>query len=141
MPERICEFGVPGELRDRLVSAVLRGEKTATSSLMVEWQQESEPLPLPGERETVIDSAGRPIAVIEIRSTAVIRLGDADLALALAEGEGFRSVEEWRAAHESFWNDQLKPELADTSTWPLDDDTQIVVQYFRVLEPLPAADA
>jgi len=141
MPERICEFGVPGELRDRLVSAVLRGEKTATSSLMVEWQHESEPLPKPGERETVIDSAGRPIAVIEIRSTAVIRLGDADLELALAEGEGFHSVKEWRATHESFWNDHVKPELADTSTWPLDDDTQIVVQYFRVLELLPAAEA
>lgn len=50
----VCEFAFPGPLRDRLVGAVLRGEKTATCSLLVEW--ESEPLPVVGERHAVIDT-------------------------------------------------------------------------------------
>jgi uncharacterized protein YhfF len=36
MEQRICEFGFPGPLRDRLVDAVLSGVKTATSSLLAD---------------------------------------------------------------------------------------------------------
>jgi uncharacterized protein YhfF len=45
----VCEFASPGPLRDRLVGAVLRGEKTATSSLLVEWELERAPVPPKGE--------------------------------------------------------------------------------------------
>jgi uncharacterized protein YhfF len=57
----------------------------------------------------------------------IIRLGDADLQLALDEGEGLSSVAEWRTAHEEFWaNDQhAHPGL--------DDDTPILVERFRLL--------
>jgi len=34
----VCEFAFPGPLRDRLVGAVLRGEKTATGPLTDETQ-------------------------------------------------------------------------------------------------------
>jgi uncharacterized protein YhfF len=135
-PARLAEFGFPGPLRDRLVAAILRGEKTATSSLAVEWEADEEPLPRAGERETVVDSEGRPIAVIEVVATSVIRLGDADLALALDEGEGFRSVAEWRAEHERFWNDGVRPHLGGPAAWRLDDDTRVVVQRFRLAHRL-----
>lgn len=54
--EILCEFGVPGPLRDRLVEVVLLGKKTATSSLLVEWEHEGVPLSDVGERSTVINS-------------------------------------------------------------------------------------
>jgi uncharacterized protein YhfF len=136
-PERVCEFGFPGPLRDRLVDAVLRGEKTATSALMVEWEEEAEPLPNVGEHQTVVDSEGHPVAVIELVAVDVIRLGDADLRLALEEGEGFRSVAEWRDDHERFWNDEVKPQLRGGAALLLDDDTQVVAQRFRLVERLP----
>jgi uncharacterized protein YhfF len=139
LPEQICEFGFPGPLRDRLVDAVLRGAKTATSALMVEWEEEAEPLPQVGERQTVVDSEGRPVAVIEVFAVDVIRLGDADLRLALEEGEGFRSVAEWREDHERYWNDEVKPQLRGGSAWQLDDDTQVVAQRFRLVERLAGA--
>jgi uncharacterized protein YhfF len=132
-PERLCEFAVPGPLRDRLVDAVLRGAKTATSSLKVEWEEDGDPLPQVGERQTVVDSENRPVAVIEIVAVDVIRLGDADLRLAVEEGEGFRSVAEWREAHERFWNDEVKPHIPGRFAWRLDDDTQIVVERFRLV--------
>ena len=118
---RLCEFGYPGPLRDRLVAAVLAGVKTATSSLLDEWVREGEALPVAGERQLVVDSAERPVETIELVAVSTIRLGDADLALAVDEGEGFSSVAEWRAAHEEFWQGAVT------------DETPIVVERFRLV--------
>jgi ASCH domain len=63
---RILEFAWPGPIRDDLVARVLSGEKTATTSLLVEWEVEKETLPTVGERQTVVDSAGDPVGVVEI---------------------------------------------------------------------------
>ena len=45
------EFAFPGELRDRLVAAVLRGEKTGMSSLRAEYEEDGRD----------VDSDGRPV--------------------------------------------------------------------------------
>lgn len=107
-----------------------------TSSLFAEYEAEGEPLAQVGERQTVIDSDGRAVAVIEVVAVAVIRLGDADLSLAVAEGEGFRSIAQWREEHERFWNDEVRPHLGHPATWRLDDDTQVVVERFRLVDRL-----
>jgi uncharacterized protein YhfF len=73
---RIAEFGFPGELRDRLVAAVLSGAKTATTGLLVEWELDGEPIPAVGERMLVVDSAEQPVAVIELVDVQVLALGD-----------------------------------------------------------------
>ena len=131
--ENRCELGVPGPMRDRLVDAVLRGEKTATSSLLAEWTHEGEPLSEVGERSTVVDSGGQPVAVIELRGIDVLRLGDVGLGVARAEGEGFGTVDEWRRAHEQFWHEHVLPELPDELTSVIDDDTLVVVEHFSVM--------
>ena len=128
------EFAFPGPLRDKLVAAVLSGAKNASSGLRAEWEADGEPLPVLGQRQTVVDSEGRPVGVIEVTGVAVLRLGDADRALAEDEGEGFASVAEWREAHERFWREEVLPGLADPP--PLDDDTEIVVERFRLIERL-----
>jgi uncharacterized protein YhfF len=128
----VCEFAFPGPLRDRLVAAVLRGEKTATSALFVEWEVDATPLPVAGELQSVVDSDGRPVAVIETVSVDIIRLGDADLDLAVAEGEGFESVAHWRKDHERVWNEEVLPTLAADAAVPLSDETRVVVQRFRL---------
>jgi uncharacterized protein YhfF len=120
-------------VRDRLVDAVLRGEKTATSSLLAEWEADGEPLPAVGDRLTVIDSDERPVAVIELTAVDVIRLGDADKALADDEGEGFKTVSEWRQGHERFWRSQVISKLPAPLAGGLSDDTRIVVERFRLV--------
>lgn len=123
-------------MRDRLVDAVLNGTKTATSSLLSEWQAEHEELPHVGERQVVVNSADQPVAMIEVVGVDIFRLGDADLELAIAEGEGFRSVDDWREAHEEFWIEggDMPPRTA--RRWRLDDDTEIVVERFCVVTRL-----
>ena len=67
-----------------------------------------------GLRQIVIDSAGSPASVIETTAVRVIRLGDVGLAHALAEGERYTTVAEWRAAHERFWHSaQAREALGD----------------------------
>jgi len=132
-----AEFGFPGPLRDRLVAAILDGSKTSTTGLVADYEHEYEPLPRPGGREVVIDSAGRPVAVIETTAVRAIRLADVDLAHALGEGEGYTTVAEWRAGHEQFWHSAEMRAALDNPAFAVDDDTLVVAQEFRLVRDLP----
>jgi uncharacterized protein YhfF len=125
---KVAEFGSPGELRDRLVAAILSGDKTSTTGLYAEHEEEGESQPEPGERQLVVDSDGRGVAVIELTSVEVKRMGDIDLQFAIDEGEGFESVADWREAHERFWRSYRGDELTD--------DTLVVAERFRLVERL-----
>ena len=130
----IAEFAFPGPLRDLLVTAILTGAKTTTTGLVADYDHEGEPLPRPGLRQAVIDSAGQRVAVIETTAVQVIRLGDIGLAHALGEGEGYRSVAEWRAGHEQFWHSaEMRGALGDPE-FTVNDDTLVVAETFRLLE-------
>ena len=85
----VAEFAFPGPLRDQLVAAILAVEKVTTTGLVADYEHENDPLPAPGLRQVVVDSAGRGVAVIETTAVRVIRLADVDLDHALGEGEGF----------------------------------------------------
>jgi uncharacterized protein YhfF len=129
----VAEFGFPGPLRDLLVAAILAGEKTTTSGLVADYEHENDPLPVPGERQVVIDSAGRPVAVIETTAVRVIRLAEVDLRHALGEGEGYTSVAEWRAGHEEFWHSAEMREALENPDFTVGDDTLVVAQEFRLV--------
>ena len=130
---RVAEFAFPGPLRDQLVAAIVSGAKTTTTGLVADYEHEGEPLPRPGERAVVVDSAGEPVTVIETVAVRVIRLADVDLAHALGEGEGYASVADWRAAHERYWHsEQLRAALDDPS-FTVDDDTLVVAEEFRLV--------
>lgn len=130
----VAEFAFPGPLRDQLVAAILSGEKTTTTGLLAGYERAGEPLSRPGLRQSVVDSAGHRVAVIETTAVRVIRLGDIDLAHALGEGEGYSSVAEWRAGHELFWHSaEIRSELGDP-VFTVDDNTLVVAQTFSLLE-------
>ncbi|MFE7358719.1 ASCH domain-containing protein [Streptomyces sp. NPDC057543] len=132
----------PGPLRDRLVAAVLAGAKVSTTGLLAEYEAEKEELPPVGERSALIDSDGREIAVLEVTEVRVLRLGDVDLQHAIDEGEGDRSVAEWRAGHEKFWHSREMREALGDPEFTVDDDTMVVAERFRVVELLdPVAGA
>ncbi|MGC4892938.1 ASCH domain-containing protein [Micromonospora sp. DT31] len=133
-PLPVFEFAFPGPLRDQLVAAVLDGSKTTTTALRKDYEIDGEPLPAVGTRSVVIDSAERPVAVIELVEVRVARLGEVDLDHARAEGEGHRSVAAWRAGHEEFWHGaDYRGWLGDPG-FTVDDDTLVVLQRFRLVE-------
>ena len=124
-----AEFAFPGELRDRLVAAVLRGEKTATSSLRAEYAPDGSDLPRVGERARVLDSNGEPVAVIETTEVRVLAASDLDVQFARDEGEGFETVADWWDAHDRFWRS-----YAEDLGWRLTEDTVVVAERFRLVE-------
>jgi len=108
-------------LRRELVGAVLRGEKTATAGLL---EGRDAPLGRAGDRRVLLGFDEEPDAVVELTEVHVVPACDVDLQFARDEGEGFESVEEWREAHERFFEQ------------PIHADTQIVAVRFRVVERL-----
>ena len=132
------ELGFAGTpLREQLVDAVLRGEKTATAGLLVDYERDAEPLPAPGARYLLVDNADRAVAVLEITEVRVLRVADCDLAFARDEGEGFGSVAEWREAHERFWRayaDEIEEYVG--GDWDVTDETLFVAERFRVVRRL-----
>jgi len=130
----VVEFAFPGPLRDPLVAAILAGAKTTTTSLVADYERENEPLPVPGLRQVVVDSAGSPVAVIETTAVRVMRLADVDLDHAQGEGEGYALVAEWRAGHEQFWHSaEMRQALGDPA-FTVGDDILVVASEFRLLE-------
>lgn len=138
---RHAEFGFPRtELRRNLVAAILRGDKTSTSGLMSDYERDNEALPEVGERFLLIDDLDAAVGIIEATEVRVTTIAEVDLPFALEEGEGFTSVQDWRAAHERFWlsyADETRAFLNDP-TWRPTDETQIVCERFRLVERLPA---
>lgn len=131
-----AEFAFPGPLRDRLVAAILAGEKTATTSLLAQYESDGEPLPEAGARAVLVDSAGRPVAVLETTAVEVLPLGEVGWEHARDEGEGHASVAKWRAGHERFWHSpQLREELGDAE-FTVSGATPVVAERFRVVERL-----
>ncbi|HWU05245.1 MAG TPA: ASCH domain-containing protein [Streptomyces sp.] len=127
----------PGPLRDRLVAAVLSGEKVLTSGLLAEYEAEGEELPPVGERSALVDPGGREVAVVELTEVRVLPLGSVGLQYAVDEGEGYTSVAEWRAGHEAFWHSEEMREALGDPSFTVDDGTMIVAERFRVVERLP----
>lgn len=98
----IGEYGLPGPERDRLVAAIVAGDKTATASLLAQYGPEDR-LPKAGDGEVVVDSSGRPMAVIRTTSVDRVALSAITEEFVRAEGEGLTSVAQWRDVHLEFW--------------------------------------
>ena len=121
---RALALGTPGELRTRLNTLVLSGVKTATAGLVQEYDDENEELEYVGERQVLVDDNDQFLAVIEVTGVEVVRFADVQWDFARAEGEGDRSIEEWREGHGAYWARQGTP---------VTDDTRIVCLRFRLV--------
>ncbi|HEV7134887.1 MAG TPA: ASCH domain-containing protein [Gaiellaceae bacterium] len=112
------------ELRRQLVAAVLAGDKTTTSGLWSEYEAEGEPMPAAGDRFVLHDFDDEAVAIVEVVEARRIPASEIDVAFARDEGEGFETVDDWRVAHEQFFEQPIGP------------DTEVVAIRFRVAERL-----
>ena len=130
------EFAFPGPLRDKLVTAVLDGTKTATTGLFQDYEIDGEPLPVVGSQGAVVDSAGHRVAVIEVTEVRVSRLGEVDFDHARDEGEGDDSVAAWRAGHEDYWHGMDYRRWLGNPDFTVEDATPVVLVRFRLVATL-----
>jgi uncharacterized protein YhfF len=101
-----CEawsFGDTAEMADNLGRLVLAGVKTATCSLLWEYEYDKENIPAAGERSIITDGKGHPLCVIETVEVEIKPYCEVDDIFAWSEGEGDRSLRHWREAHWRFF--------------------------------------
>lgn len=122
--------GDPGQA-DELLTLVLSGAKTATSSARRDYDAEDEQLPEYGSLSIVVDSADRPRALLRTTDVRVVPFADVDAAHARAEGEGDGSLEHWRASHADFFA------AHSTSDRGFDPSMLVVLEAFEVLVAVP----
>jgi uncharacterized protein YhfF len=66
---------------------------------------------------------------VETVAVRVVALQDVPLEHAIAEGEGYETVDAWRASHEAFWGSpQMRAELGPA--FVIDGSTRVVLERF-----------
>lgn len=123
-------FGDNPALADQLLALVLSGEKTGTSTALIEFEHNDEPMPVPGDLQIVLDAAGHPRALLRTTEVTTVPFDEVPVDHAVAEGEDDRTLETWRVEHETYWRRVLAPLGVEFST-----DLPIVMERFELLYP------
>lgn len=107
MAPQTWAFGDSPELSDELLGLVLDGTKTATAELVEEFEGGGEALPVKGDLSIVLDGAGAPRLLVRTTRVDVVPFDQVTAEHAYLEGEGDRTLESWREAHERYWRRTL----------------------------------
>lgn len=102
-------FGATKEEADELADLVNRRIKTATTSAY-ELYEKDEPLPYAGQWSIILDGADKPVCVIQEKVVEIIPYQQISVEHAYHEGEGDRSYQYWRQAHDEFFEQEYQEE-------------------------------
>jgi len=115
-------FGDNPELADELLALMLIGRKTATC-----WAaSEGDKGVVVGKRWIVKDGQDRPRAILETVELTRRRFSEVDATFAHHEGEGDRSLDDWRRMHMSYF----------TRRGEFSPDMKVCCERFRLVEVL-----
>lgn len=128
-------FGDSVEFADLSIGAVLRGLKTGTASLVVEYAEQDEPLPRIGGHWICCDGSGAPRAVLRTVSLDLGAIETLTDAFAWDEGENDRTRAGWLAGHRRYWQ---RTRAAAGAAWS--EDLEVVFERVRVVWPPEAAE-
>ena len=123
-------FGDNPQLADELVALIVQGVKTATCSALWEWQAEGSAIPTVGLKTIVLNSRDEPVCIIETTAVAIRPYNAVDADFAYAEGEGDRSLANWRAGHWRYFS-RVLPKINREPT----PDMPLVCEHFRLIYP------
>lgn len=122
-------FGGTVPLANELLALVLAGTKTSTAGALWDYEADGDPIPEAGQLNILLDAAGEPRALIRISSVAVVPFADVDAEHAWLEGEGDRSLADWREGHERFFTEFAAHDRGFSTDMP------IVLERFELLHP------
>jgi uncharacterized protein YhfF len=115
-------FGDTPALADELLALVLIGRKTATCWAAAEGDKRV----VVGKRWIVKDSRDKPRAILETIELTRRRFGEVDATFAHDEGEGDRSLADWRRMHTEYF----------TRRGEFSPDMEVYCERFRLVEAL-----
>jgi len=130
----VFQIGKSPEAADEGAALITQGVKTATSSLLWEYQATNKPLPAVGSLSIVTDGRGAPVCVVETLTVEMKSFADVDAAFAYDYGEWDRTLETWRAQCWAF--NTLRCQAIGKTPTP---EMPLVCEWFRVVYPSSAA--
>ncbi|HSQ27259.1 MAG TPA: ASCH domain-containing protein [Anaerolineales bacterium] len=121
-------FGDNPALAEELCQLVLAGIKTATCSLLWEYEADGEAIPQEGQLSIILDGQGNPRAIIETTQVTIQPFNQVDATFAYEEGEDDRSLESWRREHWRYFS-----RTSQAKGWQLDESMPLVCERFRLI--------
>lgn len=103
-PFQVWSFGDTAEICDHVLAETIAGRNRATASLRWSYDAEGAPLPKAGDVGLILDSGGRPGAVVVTRSVEIVAFDAVDEDFARAEGYHNDPLAEWRTVHWDFFS-------------------------------------
>jgi uncharacterized protein YhfF len=129
----VFSFGDSETMADELGALVVQGRKRATTSLLLWYSMDNDPIPRVGQRSVVTDGKSRPIAIIETRQVDVVPFDEVDADFARAEGEGDGSLAFWVRVHREFFMRECA-----MAGIVFEEDMLVVCERFALLWPVRA---
>ncbi|MGM9590250.1 MAG: tRNA (N6-isopentenyl adenosine(37)-C2)-methylthiotransferase MiaB [Faecousia sp.] len=121
-------FGYP-EMADGILAALLQGHKRATTGLKCLYEIENEPLPRVGQYSVILDSKGLPHCITRITKIEVTPFRDISEEYAFIEGEGDKSLQYWKDAHQKVFARECREDAKIEFT----EDMDCVCEFFEVV--------
>jgi uncharacterized protein YhfF len=123
-------FGDNPRLADELGQLIVQGVKTATCSVLWEWEAKGSPLPEVGLMTIVLNGRNQPLCIIETTEVTIRPFNEVDEQFAYEEGEDDRSLAAWRREHWRYFS-RVLPKIGKTVT----QDMPLVCERFHVVYP------
>ena len=130
MPYQAWHFGDSAQLAHDLVELVLHGPKRATAALA--WATEALPqtAAVPDGFSVVTEFDGTPRAVIRTTRLERRRFREVDAAFAWDEGEGDRTLDDWKLGHWTYFSREC-----ESLGRLMSEDAEVWLERFELLFP------
>lgn len=128
-------FGDGPPLAAKLAHLVAKGAKRGTTCWIAAAERDGSPLPRAGAVSIVTDGFGHALCAIRTESVERRPFRDVDEEMARTEGEGDRTLADWRAAHLDYFHRE-----AASLGLAFDEDQEVLFERFRVVAVLGRAD-
>ena len=129
-PHEAWAFCGGGPFADELAALVLDGVKTATASPLIAYETEGELLPEVGGYSVILYDDGSAAGVIRDTRVALVPFGEVSAEHAIKEGEGTRTLAEWREIHRRAFTPDYQ-----AAGRPFDENGICILEKFELLYP------
>jgi uncharacterized protein YhfF len=129
-PFQVWFFSNSRESARELAELVISEKKKATASLVSINEMKPEIAPIPDGYSVVTDFDGNPLCVIQTTEIRHLPFDEVDAQFAFDEGEGDRTLEDWRDGHWRYFTRE-----AAESAVEFDEKSLICCERFNLLFP------
>lgn len=133
-PYQAWHFGDSPRMAHELLELVLHGPKRATASALGANELQPQTAPQPDGYSVVTEYDGTPRAVVRTVQIDTRPLNQVDARFAWDEGEGDRTLDDWRDAHRRFFRREC-----EQAGRPFADDMPVALERFELLYPFDRA--